>query len=300
MTTNKTAGRLKGILSLSCIFLLVSFGWKEDGKDTTPPYYNLEKAIKEKYDARAVFTWDQYTDFLKEISKPKFRVVTLNEMTKITDSSRVIVGLRHDVDMNPFKALEMAKIEHLYGIRATYFLLETADYGGKFVRSKIIRPQGIKTLYREIYETGAEIGIHNDLLTVMIDHHMDPFKFNRDELEFFRSINIPIYGSASHGSEIAKRTVPNFQMFSDFAKKDSVAYEGKKYPLGKYSLQKYGYQYEAYFIKHDYYFSDAGGKWHDPDGYAGVVRKLEACHPGDRVEILVHPDWWGKEPVKSH
>jgi hypothetical protein len=297
---NKFTGRVLKNLILFSLFFLVSFSWVEDVKENASPYYNLEKTIKEKYDARAVFTWDQYLDFLKELSNPKFKVMPLHEMASTFDSSKVVVGLRHDVDMNPFKALEMAKIEKAHAVRATYFLLETSDYAGKFVRSKLVRSQGVKTLYREIYETGAEIGIHNDLLAVMILYHIDPLKFNRDELSFFKSINIPIYGTASHGSEVAKRTVPNFQIFSDFAKKDSVSYNGKKYPLGKYSLNKYGYQYEAYFINHNLYFSDSNGKWNDPEGYSGIVKKLKASHPGDRIEILAHPDWWGKAPAKAH
>ncbi len=297
---NKISARMARFIILFSLFFLVSFGWKEDGKQSDSPYYDLEKEIKEKYDSRAVFTWDQYTDFLRELSKPKFEVMPLHEMVSAFDSSRVIIGLRHDVDLNPFKALEMAKIEQLHGFKATYFLLETSDYSGKFSRSKLIRSKGVKTLYREIYDTGAEIGIHNDLLAVMILYHLDPLKFSHDEINFFKSIGIPVYGTAAHGSEIAKRTVPNFQIFSDFAKKDSVTYNGIKYPLGKYSLKEYGFQYEAYFIKHDLYFSDSNGKWHDPDGYEGVIKKLEASKPGDRIEILVHPDWWGKEPAKAH
>ena len=280
------------------LILIFFFGGNNTGMVKNPPYHDLEKTIREKYDSRAVFTWEQYNELLSELKKPKFRVMPLYRMNETWDSSRVIVGLRHDVDFNPFKALEMAKIEHNNGISATYYLLATAEYSGTFYGSRYVRSKGIKELYKDLSDTGAEIGIHNDMVAIMINNDLDPYKFNRDELAFYKSLGIPVYGTAAHGSEIAKKTVPNFQIFSDFAAKDSVLYQGKKYPLGKFSLKQCGYQYEAYFIKHNIYLSDSGGKWHDPDGFKGVLQRLRSSVPGDRIEILVHPEWWGKTEKK--
>jgi hypothetical protein len=63
---------------------------------------------------------------------------------------------------------------------------------------------GIEYLVKEIYDTGAEIGIHNDLITIMIVYGLNPFLFNKEELEFYKSLKIKIYGTAAHGSQIAK------------------------------------------------------------------------------------------------
>jgi hypothetical protein len=90
------------------------------------PFALIENVIRNKYDSHAVFKWDQYTKLLDLLSQDKFIVLPLNEMRKTFNESKVIIGLRHDVDMNPFKALEMAKIEKMYGIRATYFFLAIA------------------------------------------------------------------------------------------------------------------------------------------------------------------------------
>jgi hypothetical protein len=131
-------------------------------------------------------------------------------------------------------------------------------------------------------------------LTVLILNNIDPFLFNREELKFYKSLKIPIYGTASHGSPLAKKTVPNYEVFSDFSKSDSVLYQDKKYPLGIHSLKQYGFRYEAYSINFGTYFSESGGKWNDPEGFAGILKKLESSNPGDRIQILVHPDWWGQ------
>jgi hypothetical protein len=260
-----------------------------------PPYSEIEKSIRAKYDSHAVFTWAQCTELLKKLSQDKFVVLQLNEMRNTFDESKVVVGLRHDVDWNPFKALEMAQIEKGYGIHSTYYFLATAEYYDQFKNSTMVRSTSIEYLYKEIYKTGAEIGIHNDLITIMIEYELNPYLFNKEELAFYKSLKIKIYGTASHGSPLGKKTkVPNYQIFSDFAKSDSVQYQGKKYPLGEHSLRDYGFKYEAYFINFGIYFSDSGGKWNDAEGFAGILKKLDSSKAGDRIQIIVHPDWCGK------
>lgn len=260
-----------------------------------PPYAALEKKVRGMYDFRAVFTWSQYIDLLLKLSSGKFIVLPLEEMRTTFDDSKVVVGFRHDIDWNPFKAIEMSKIEMEFGIRATYFILPTSYYYGILDRSGLTRNTCMDSVYIELAENGAEIGIHNDLLTVMIEDGIDPFTFNQNDLIYFRSLHIPVRGTASHGSPLAKVTVPNFQIFSDFAKSDTVIYHGVPYPLGQHSLKDYGFDYEAYFINFNKYYSESAGMWNNPVGFNGILDQLEKSVPGDRIEILTHPEWWGKK-----
>jgi hypothetical protein len=115
-----------------------------------PPYSELEKKIRQEYDSKAVFTWGQYNDLLLELSKEKYLVLPLNEMRSTFSDSKVIIGLRHDIDMNPFKALEMANMEKDFGIRATYFVLQTADYYGYIYRTGLDRSIGLESLIKGI------------------------------------------------------------------------------------------------------------------------------------------------------
>ena len=264
-------------------------------KDNVPPWANIEKIIRSRYDSEAKFTWDQYKELLTVLSDKKFRVMTINEMRNYSDKSVVVVGMRHDIDNNPFKALEMSEIEKQFGFRATYYTLATAQYYGNIVNGKVVRYPEMGALYQALYKNGAEIGIHNDLLTVMITYNGDPRSFNRDELNYYKSLGIPIYGTAAHGAEIAKSLkISNFMIFKDFATMDSVSYGGHKYPLGKYTLKKYGFKYEAYHVGYNKYYSESRGTWNDPGGFNGFLDKLRSSVPGDRIEILTHPDWWGK------
>jgi len=258
------------------------------------PWWKTEQTVRSQIDRMATFHWSDYPRLMTVLSENKFVVLPINEMRSYFDTNKVVVGLRHDVDGNPFKALEMAEIEKGYGIRSTYFILATSSYYGRFEDGKVIRNEGMDSLYKRISDTGAEIGIHNDLLTVMIQYKTDPFEFNTWELDFYKALGISIYGTASHGSEIAKETVPNYEIFSDFAKQAKVDYMGSEYPLGIKSLKDFGFDYESYFIDYKIYYSDSRGLWNDPEGLNGILDKLEGSKPGDRIQILAHPDWWGK------
>jgi hypothetical protein len=206
----------------------------------------------------------------------------------------VLVTLRHDVDNHPFKALEMARMEQSHGIRASYYILSTARYYGKYKTTNVIRYPSMESVYLNLYAMGHEIGVHNDLVEIMINHKLDPFVFAKDELKYFEKLGIPIYGSVAHGSYTASNTVRNFEMFSDFAKSKSVEYEGKSYPIGQHTMAEYGYSYEANFINHTKYFSESGGKWSNKGGYDEFIQFIKNSKPGDRIQILTHPTWWGK------
>lgn len=70
--------------------------------------------------------------------------------------SRPFIILRHDVDYNPEKALEIARIEaEELGISATYFILHSSP------RYTILDPEVIK-IVREIHGLGHAIGFHYD------------------------------------------------------------------------------------------------------------------------------------------
>jgi hypothetical protein len=259
-----------------------------------PSLSELEKYVRSSQDKRATHTYAQYEQLLTELSKDRYIVLPLNEMRKTVDSTKIVVGLRHDVDCHPFKALEMARMENKHGIRSTYYILATSIYYGELSKTGVRRYDCMNTIYKQIYDLGCEIGIHNDLVAVMVYCDLDPFKFNHDELDFYKSLGIPIYGSATHGSPITSETVHNKMIFSDYADTNSFVYKGKVYKIGQHSLAEYGFEYEAYHINYTNYYSESGGVWSLKGGLGEVIKTLQNLQPGKRVEILAHPVWWGK------
>jgi hypothetical protein len=63
--------------------------------------------------------------------------------------------LRHDVDMSPLQALELAKIESALGVRATYTVLLTGEFYSPFEHTT-------RQTLRAIAALGHDIGLHFD------------------------------------------------------------------------------------------------------------------------------------------
>ncbi|MBP7463345.1 MAG: hypothetical protein KA793_03350 [Bacteroidales bacterium] len=264
---------------------------KADPEDGYKVKY-IERHIRQGHDHRAIFTWDNYNQLLAELSKEKYIVLPVHEFIDSINDSKVVICLRHDVDVHIFKAIEMAEMEMLHGIRSTYFILGTAFYYGEFRYGIMYRNKCMEEYYLKLYNLGHEIGIHNDLISVMIEFGCDPKEFNQSEISFYNSLGIPIYGNVAHGSEIASQTLANYTIFSDFTDRTSITYNGVEYPVGIMSLAEAGYIYEANFINYNKYFADNGNFNND---FNFLISSLENSTPGDRIEILAHPVWWGKE-----
>src|SRR5690348_1449894 len=76
------------------------------------------------------FVYDRYSAFLDRLDAERFHIVPLRELASTEDASRVVLALRHDVDVRLDAALTFALLEHERGIRSTYFVLHTAGYYG--------------------------------------------------------------------------------------------------------------------------------------------------------------------------
>ena len=96
-----------------------------------------------------MFTLKKWEDICKEISFHK-RNITINEILNQPDGQSWI-AIKHDVETNVKKALELAKIEAIYNIKTTYYVqagLVNNDY-------KILQ---------EISSLGHEVTYHYDVL----------------------------------------------------------------------------------------------------------------------------------------
>lgn len=276
--------------------LLFSFTSCKKEESVNQELVDLEANIREIYDNNSLFTYGDYLKILYELANDRYLVMPMSEFATVHNKDKILVGMRHDVDVEPFKAKEMAVLESSLGIRSTYYMLYTARYYGKKVDEKFVRHNCMASVYQNISKHRHEIGIHNDLIAMMIEYGEDPFKFNKQELDFFRGLAILITGTAAHGSSIARETVPNYEIFSDFNQHPIINYRDKEYRIGLHSLKEYGFEYETYFVPFDVYISDSGGKFNVGNGSVDdVIKTLRACRPGQKVQILTHPIWWGKE-----
>ena len=235
------------------------------------------RSVKEPLSSRVFFplterrfTYAEYERFLDRLAS--LDVVPLREFAAGLGDT----ALRHDVDDRLDSALELARLEHARGLRATYFVLHTAPY---WERDDLVER------LRELQTLGHEVGWHNDLVTLAVVHGRDPAEYLRHELARLRDAGIDVVGIAAHGSPWCHRLgFHNDYAFSDLPQ-PIPGFPTRFEPIG--TLVDFGLHYDAYSLGEDAYFSDSrfdrGRRAHPADFPLG---------PGQRTIILTHPCHW--------
>lgn len=67
------------------------------------------------------FTLDQYARLCSAVKASKYQVLTVREFLERAPIEGHLLIMRHDVDEDARNALDMARVEHDLGIRATYY-----------------------------------------------------------------------------------------------------------------------------------------------------------------------------------
>ena len=255
------------------------------------------------------FTWEKYAAFLKKISDTsKYIVLPLNEFRQTFNNKKIIIGLRHDVDVDLNVAYQFSQVETDLGFRSTYFILHSAAYYLENPNNMEVHTNKIIPILKSMQnDKHFEIGWHNDLVTLQIVYNINPVTFLHNELNWLRSNGIKIYGTASHGSTYCKTYhYLNYYFFEEctypvvttYVNNISVPKDGKSITILKGKLADFNLQYEAYFLNNNKAFSDAtitnGIRWN-----IGML-DLSLLQPGDRAIILLHPIHWHRASVHAN
>jgi hypothetical protein len=217
------------------------------------------------------FTYREYERFLDRLAGRE--LVPLHEFARGGGD----LALRHDVDSRLDSALELARLEHERGLRATYFVLHTAPYWDD---------DDLVPRVRRLQELGHEVGLHNDLVTVERVHGGDPRAALEEALARLREAGIDVVGTAAHGSPWCHRL--GFHNNYVFAGWDEPQPGFPSRDVSeKLDPSEFGLEYEAYHVPRDVYFSDSsfvdGRRAHPADF---------GLEPGHRAIVLVHPCHW--------
>jgi hypothetical protein len=242
-----------------------------------------------------VHSWDDYRGLLAELARPRYRVLTMAAFAAApADPQRVVVGMRHDIDSHPEKALAMAALEEAAGLRSTYFVLHSASYYGEVRDGRLRRHAAIGALAQEFDRRGFEVGIHHDLFSMMWRHGFAPEPFLREELASYRALGVAVTGAAAHGDgTVIARGLNNMWIFAEFARSGVSVVEGRSYPYGQATLAGAGLAYEAYLLRRDESTGDIDARLKGQP--ATELTALLAAQPaGRRVIILTHPEHWGR------
>lgn len=297
--------RISSLLALATAIACPTFAQKEQlpegGKrtdafavDTQTPLaevLDLEEAALNRRRVQPKLGLNDYTRILDELQDDsRYRVLGGSDFRNTTLPDKILVYLRHDVDGDPLIALRMAQEGQKRGIKGTHYIRPTTVYYGKQEPHRVVRYASMDDIYRKIQATGSDIGIHTDLLEMKIRMDIDPLVFQQEELQYWRSNGFPVVGGVSNGSSFLRNLgLNNMWMFSDFGKTGEIEYEGKRYSYGTQSVEDFGFDYEGYRNTQNKRIADLYLK--TPEEF---IQALKGFKPGDRIEILIHPLYWGK------
>lgn len=259
--------------------------------DTTTPVSEVKEiALKAIKGSKPRFSVDDYIRILDELKDDsRYVVVNGRDFAKTIVPDKIVVYVRHDEDGDPWTALRMAQEEQKRGISGTYYFRPTAAYYGKQEPHRVVRYANMDEVYRQIADTGADIGVHTDLLEMKIRMDIDPLVFQQEELKYWRDNGFDVVGSVANGSSfLFNLKLNNMWMFSEFGKTGEIAYKGKRYTYGTQSVKDFGFQYEGYRNSQNKHISDITLR-QSADQF---IEAFRAFKPGDRVSFLTHPMHW--------
>lgn len=174
-----------------------------------------------------------------------------DQIMQASCAGRISANLRHDVDLDLFTALEIARVEAKYNAPSTFYILHTAPYYGTFENGVFMRNKASLEVYRQIQDLGHEIAIHADPYHLYLHHGMDGAECLKAELQWLRDNGIRVTGSVAHNSWPVYG-VENFAIFKGRKLRmdkpsgpQAFTFQGKSMPLGVLDEQEMGLAYEG-------------------------------------------------------
>lgn len=206
------------------------------------------------------FTFKHYEEILKLAVKNRYHFLLFQESS---EKYKKIIYLRHDIDISPANAINFAKIENKYGIKATYFyLLHDIFYN-------ILEKKNLEDI-KKIYGLGHQIGLHFDRgFSVNGKNKLDNLTGTiNKELNLFRKI-------LGMGVNVVSFHNPSPPLFKK-------RIEDKKF-INVYSKKYFGK------IK---YISDSLQIWREK-----CLCKIFKEEKYDKMQVLIHPFCWSKKSL---
>lgn len=198
---------------------------------------------------------------IDQFIKNNYSFISFDQKKDNIDGPNIIV--RHDVDIDPRYAYELAKIEHLKGVRTTYFFALRSPFYNVLSKSNVRH-------VLEIHQMGHSIGAHIDF--AMYGEQTDNAIYEVDILQhYFPFLNTNIVSLHHPG---------NFDQIKLLSKHSSVANV-----------------YSEILNKETAYMSDSTGRWK-----YGHPLETDAFKTSKSIQLLTHPIWWvakGKTPKEK-
>ncbi|MDH3635825.1 MAG: hypothetical protein OES20_14085 [Gammaproteobacteria bacterium] len=236
-----------------------------------------------------MFVFSKWDGFCKFIFDNKLKCIRADEIqVQIPDSKWI--AIKHDVETDVNKALQMAKIECKYGIRATYY-----------VQSYLLESNS--SVLSDIQSLGHEVSYHYDVLDANNGDYESAIKEFSATLLKFESLGFKINTICPHGNPVMIRSGWNSN--KDFFKNinvrdlfpgifDVVVDSKSNITEGFVYISDAGYGWKKIGNVYDNDKRNIGDS--DLQSIEGVVSELEC---DGRFIISCHPHRWERSKIKA-
>lgn len=205
------------------------------------------------------FSFNHYNELMESVRENGYRPIFFHE-----DDDGKCVLVRHDIDQDIESAYELAKIEHLNGVKATYFLWLNSPFYNIF-------DVKYSNIIKDILALGHEIGLHFDETAYVIDNLLQMQQYIDKEKEIMESY-----------FETSIKSV-SFHRPSNFILQNDV------------EIKELANTYSKKFFKDFKYISDSRGIWRE-----GCLCNLLKENKYEKIQVLTHPIWWNERPLNNH
>ncbi len=213
-----------------------------------------------------LFTFDNYRRLVASLVGRRLTVVTVAGFFESRPTDRFFV-LRHDVEWDPYKALDLARLESSLGIASTYY------FHGPH-RARVFNV----TVMREVEAMGHEVGYHYETL----DRAGGDMRLARElfdaDVSAFREAGLSLRTAAYHGNP--RITKVGYELNGDLVTREPGILPANRL-LGEPDVDVDVAALE--------YVSDVGVRFAAVEG--DVIAFLSSTEH-TRLHVLTHPDYW--------
>lgn len=142
------------------------------------------------------FIYSEWDLFCKGLQREGIQSITAREILRKAQTDELdkgfrFVNLKHDVESQPQKALDLARIEHKYGHCATYYV------------QAYLMTESNKSIFQEIQKLGHEVTYHHDVIDGAKGELAKAISIYTTNIDKFKSLGFNIQTVCQHGNPVS-------------------------------------------------------------------------------------------------
>lgn len=140
-----------------------------------------------------IFVYKKWDDFCKALYQNNLISITAAQYINSNGEKQAFV-LKHDVETNPQSALTMAKIEHKYGHKGSYY-----------VQAYLLDKEENISILKEIQSLGHEVTYHHDVMDSNKGDISKAIEEFNNNIEKFKKNGFDVVTVCQHGNPVVER-----------------------------------------------------------------------------------------------